>query len=195
MGDNFECSLLCLSLSRLFKMSSDDGAAKISSGVSNTQSRRCSSSSLARLLWTAGVFGWGCGIVGANAPSSDPLGEMASNGLNKSCSNCFNPFCFGLKEGEFEFYNHQGKIVKEGTYVNDVMNGEWSYFNDGENLKAKFYCQTGTDFTPTLIITNNKDTLVKNGTGKFSFDTQKDLPHVLGADVWNVALPVTMPSS
>ena len=84
----------------------------------------------------------------------------------------------GLKQGEFEFYNHQGKIVKEGTYVNDVMNGEWSYFDDGENLKAKFYCQTGTDFTPTLIITNNKDTLVKNGTGKFSFDTQKDLPHV-----------------
>src|SRR6267142_5366361 len=37
---------------------------------------------------------------GTNAPSSDPFGARVSNGLNKSCSNCFNPFCFGLKEDE-----------------------------------------------------------------------------------------------
>jgi hypothetical protein len=84
----------------------------------------------------------------------------------------------GWKQGEFEFYDQQGKVIKEGTYVDDVMNGDWSYFDDSENLKAKFYCKTETDFTPIILITNSGDTLVWNGTGKFSFDTQKDLPNI-----------------
>jgi len=84
----------------------------------------------------------------------------------------------GLKQGEFEFYNKNGKVIKEGTYVNDIMEGEWSFFDDSENLKAKFYCRSGTDFTPLLIIAASGNVLVKDGTGKFSFDTQKDLPAI-----------------
>ncbi len=84
----------------------------------------------------------------------------------------------GYKNGEFVFYNHNGTMLKKGNYVNDEMNGNWFYYDSTGNLKVALICKSSTDFTPLLIINNNSDTLLKNGNGNFSFNTQKDLPNI-----------------
>ncbi|MBV9964008.1 MAG: energy transducer TonB [Parafilimonas sp.] len=84
----------------------------------------------------------------------------------------------GYKDGEFIFYNKKGIILKKGFYINDEMKGDWFYYDITGNIKVVFKCQSSTDFTPIFLVNNNNDTLLKNGNGKFSFDTQKDLPNV-----------------
>lgn len=87
----------------------------------------------------------------------------------------------GLKDGEFTFYNTNGLITKKGRFENDEMSGDWFYYNTTGNLQAVFNCESATTFTPVVIINNKGDTLLKNGKGKFIFNSQKDLPHVFSA--------------
>ena len=84
----------------------------------------------------------------------------------------------GYKNGEFIFYANNGLVLKKGKFENDEMKGDWYFYNELGSLRMQFICQSSTDFTPVLLINNNDDTLVKNGTGKFSFSVQKDLPGI-----------------
>lgn len=89
----------------------------------------------------------------------------------------------GMKNGHFTFYAKNGKKRKEGDFANDDMLGVWTYYDEGGNVKVQFDCKSSVDFTPLLIVTASGDTLLKDGKGHFTFNSQKDLPHIFPPSV------------
>lgn len=75
----------------------------------------------------------------------------------------------GLKEGKFVFYYKNGKVKKEGAFEKNEMKGLWSYFDSSGNLYAQLQCNSNSDFTPYFLLSNKGDTLLKNGTGTFTY--------------------------
>ncbi|GAA4737475.1 hypothetical protein GCM10023229_15340 [Flavisolibacter ginsenosidimutans] len=75
----------------------------------------------------------------------------------------------GSKNGAFTFYHPNGKIKKQGSFVNDTMKGTWSYYDAKGELYFQLACQNNQTFTPLFIKNPGGDTLLKNGTGQFAF--------------------------
>lgn len=84
----------------------------------------------------------------------------------------------GKKKGTFTFYNEYGIKTREGNYNGDKMKGLWSFYDRNGILNAQFDCVSSKDFTPVLLINSKGDTIVKNGNGKFTFNSIKDLPGI-----------------
>jgi len=89
----------------------------------------------------------------------------------------------GLRDGLFVFYNSNGNVLKKGTFADDVMKGIWDFNFDDGKLMAEFKCVNEWEFTPLQIISANGDTLLKNGTGNFSIDINKDVPGLFNSPV------------
>ena len=66
---------------------------------------------------------------------------------------------FGKKNGKYKSLFQNGKIKSEGSYVNDLMEGVWSfYFDNGKlNGKGSFLHGDGSDVGDTGIPRNNRD--------------------------------------
>lgn len=84
----------------------------------------------------------------------------------------------GYKEGEFIFYNAKGNVIIKGKFSNNEMIGNWFFYNSISELIAEFNCKSAINFTPIFIVNSNKDTLVKNGNGKFVLNISADLPYI-----------------
>ena len=89
----------------------------------------------------------------------------------------------GLKDGSFTFFRKDGSLQKEGNFENGEMKGLWNYYNLNGKLRVQFDCKNAVDFSPTLVINNAGDTLIKNGNGHFIFNTQKDFPDIFSSSV------------
>ena len=89
----------------------------------------------------------------------------------------------GLRNGHFIFYHNNGKKREEGDFVRDKLVGLWSYYNIGGDLRVQLNCNSAFDFTPLFIVTPGGDTILKNGNGRFIFNTVKHLPQVFRAGV------------
>lgn len=76
----------------------------------------------------------------------------------------------GKKQGLFTFYGRNGKIEKQGNFQDDDMKGIWSFYNTNGDLTTQIDCINAENFTPILIINTAKDTILKDGTGKFMLD-------------------------
>lgn len=61
------------------------------------------------------------------------------------------------------------------------MKGLWSFYDKNGNLKVQFNCTSNTNFTPLLLVNNRGDTILKNGNGKFTFNSISDLPDIFPA--------------
>ena len=75
----------------------------------------------------------------------------------------------GVKNGSFTFYHSNGKIKKQGSFVNDTMKGIWSYYDAKGELYFQLDCENSQTFTPLFIKNPVGDVLLKNGTGRFAF--------------------------
>jgi len=82
------------------------------------------------------------------------------------------------KNGEFIFYNKTGKIIKKGDFLNNVMMGDWYFYDSLGRLRSQFFCKTQFDFTPVLLINNYNDTLLKNGSGEFVLNNVTNYPYI-----------------
>jgi antitoxin component YwqK of YwqJK toxin-antitoxin module len=73
----------------------------------------------------------------------------------------------GSKQGVFVFFDHDGKITKQGNFESDIMKGLWRFYDSSGELRVQVDCNSSFDFTPILIIAKAGDTVLTNGTGKF----------------------------
>ncbi len=84
----------------------------------------------------------------------------------------------GNKNGEFIFYNKKGYIIKKGNYLDNVMMGNWYFYDSLGRIKSQFFCKTQNDFTPIFLIDKHNDTIVKNGNGSFEIDNVDGYPFI-----------------
>lgn len=75
----------------------------------------------------------------------------------------------GRKEGNFISYYQNGNKKAEGSYKGDLYNGYWSFFDRNERLMMQLNCTNNYDFVPTFLLSQNGDTLLKDGNGRFVF--------------------------
>jgi hypothetical protein len=85
---------------------------------------------------------------------------------------------FGIKNGDFIFYNKKGVVIKQGNFLNNEMMGDWFYYDSTHKLQAQFFCRSSLDFVPIFLINNNNETVVKDGNGTFSLSTEDKYNHL-----------------
>ena len=71
--------------------------------------------------------------------------------------------------GEWKFYNENGKVVEIGTYLNDSKDGRWIYYHDNGVVKKELFWKEGKLMEVSFYLGENGKKLdpgtLKNGNG------------------------------
>ena len=83
-------------------------------------------------------------------------------------------YSFGRRNGEFTFYQKNGKIESKGVYLNSKRSGNWVYYYpDGRLKQSVHYIDDPKkgDFYVSEYFDRKGRQLIKNGTGKWTNDS------------------------
>ncbi len=84
-----------------------------------------------------------------------------------------------ILEGSYHFYNANGELIESGVYKNNLKQGLWQHFDNGNKLILEEKFEDGTLVNSKIDFTSKGDTVKKE-----SFDDERDAVFGKGNNDW-----------